>query len=655
MAYIPPKKAMMNLDINAPTSGGFESVGQSLLAQKRADESRVAKKDKRNERLMMGLGLLSFGSTMYRGQAKKRAAEISTNQTLSLAKTENESRNLKLIGIIKQNIGDRSLDEMLNDPKAMDSLRSAGMGDFVNSIGRSSAESKEVWDNMLAVDKERVTRKASGALLTKWMTIDPKTGKSALDTVFDNASAKGSIFNPTGASTDQEILTKMLQLTKGELDADITRLYAYAANDVNKSAPFIRDVGSRFKNLLGGWRRADASAKDKDSNHISLWDNVNEEDILSAGHRKMMLMAANINTSIVPTIQNSIAENATENYVSKVTAAQAGDGSTAGEAISAIAMFKIREQDIDNNAEDILGYYVTPIAFRDSMENILEEMVSTTYDAKSGKLIEGSVAQQDAASLYLRLSNPTELEFRKQFYLSSAHSIALRSGFETGTLAYTTEVNRIVDDFAENIVKPENAEQLAQISMLTVLELGATYRSEITPIETDDLSYNSAKVHALLRPSFTIKDNKYVPALGWKALEDQQKENIVFLELNKILSNDQASAEDKRILSESLYNDLGRNLGNTLGTSKDKFIDAFEAWLPKWNSRKENFVSLQGISHRDDNVAAQQLAIRLFGASDRAAKISNIATVGSTAYKRRELASSRNRDDAEFKTPPMLL
>ena len=57
MVYIPPKKAMMNLDVNAPTEGGFESIGQSLLAQKRSDAASRSKKSDRNKRIGEGLGL----------------------------------------------------------------------------------------------------------------------------------------------------------------------------------------------------------------------------------------------------------------------------------------------------------------------------------------------------------------------------------------------------------------------------------------------------------------------------------------------------------------------------------------------------------------------------------------------------------------------
>ena len=70
MAYIPPEKAMMNLDINAPTSGGFESVGQSLLAQKRADTARADKTNKRNEKIMGALGLFSFGASAFRAASR---------------------------------------------------------------------------------------------------------------------------------------------------------------------------------------------------------------------------------------------------------------------------------------------------------------------------------------------------------------------------------------------------------------------------------------------------------------------------------------------------------------------------------------------------------------------------------------------------------
>tara|TARA_R100001369_G_scaffold83244_1_gene115343 strand:- start:2458 stop:4443 length:1986 start_codon:yes stop_codon:yes gene_type:complete len=647
MAYIPPKKAMMNLDINAPTEGGFESVGQSLLAQKKADAASRSSSSAKNMKIVEGLGLLAFGSSLYRGQAKKRAGELTNSKALSLAKTDNEAKNLKLVGVLKQNIGNQTADEFIANPESMSQLSATGMGDFINSIGEANM-GKDGWAKESAVNKERITTTATESLIRNWLTVEEGSDKTRLDTVFDNAAKHGSIFNPNGTLSEEDVLTKLLQLTQGELTADITRIYNNADAQFNESAPLLRGVGRSLRNVFSSWKQGDEREEEKNPQHISLFKTASEDNILDADHRKMMLMAANINTTIVPIVQNAVSVNSTENYLSRVIAAKSGDGSKAGAALNALERIKIKEQEIDDNYD--LGYYVSPIALRDSIEHMLEEMSDTVYDEKSGKFTEPAdgglpnLAKLDAASLYMRLSDPKQIEFRKQFYMSSAHSLALKAGFESGSDSYREEVNRIVEEFSTEIIKTENVEQLAKIAMLTTLEIGAEKKQGKFP-SFDALTYNSGKMQALIRPVFEVKNNKYVPSAGWRELEDQQKENIVFLELNNILSSS-ASDADKEQLSQSLFNDLGRKLTD-VGNSQEEFIRAFDEWLPDWNAQTSNFASLQKISTRNDSVAAQQLAIRLFGASGRADNIANRFTVGGTDYDRTELSINEKRQQRQ--------
>ena len=526
----------------------------------------------------------------------------------------------------------------------MAQLSATGMGDFINSIGEANM-GKDGWAKESAVNKERITNTATESLIRNWLTKVDGSDKTRLDTVFDNAAQHGSIFNPNGTLSEEEILTKLLQLTKGELNADITRIYNNADSRLNESAPLIRGVGRSLRNVLGGWRKGDEREEGKNPQHISLFKTASEDNILNADHRRMMLMAANINTTIVPIVQNAVAVNSSENYLSRVINSKAGDGSKASAALDSLDRIKILEDDVDDNIESKLGYYVSPIALRDSMEHILEEMTESVYDEDKGtftRVKDGPVnyARLDAAALYMRLSDPQQIEFRKQFYMSSAHSLALRDGFQSGTDEYRVEVNRIVEEFSTEIIKTQNKEQLAKIAMLTTLEIGSRQKEGKIP-SVDTLTYDSGKMQALIRPVFEVKNNKYVPSSGWRELEDQQKENTVFLELNNILSSS-ASDADKEQLSQSLFNDLGKKLTG-IGNSQEEFILAFEKWLPNWNSQTSNFASLQSISTRNDNVAAQQLAIRLFGASDRADAISNIFTVGGTDYDRTELSMNKKQ------------
>jgi len=329
----------------------------------------------------------------------------------------------------------------------------------------------------------------------------------------------------------------------------------------------------------------------------------------------MMLLATNINTMIVPTVNSAIAENATENYENSMAVNFDVKGTPENAAYMRILEVEINEQDIDDNKITEFGKWVSPIALRDDIENVIEDMTGSVWDQTDGVWAEGATeAQKHAAALMVRLLNPLEEEFRKQFYLSSAHTIAIGEGLEAGTEKYRQRVNAITENFATEIVREANIKDLAKIAVLTTLELGARKRTDWSIEEwSDTLVYDGRRMQALLQPAFRINEQKqqYETDSGWEHMDDNQRENTIFVELNNILSSQELTENEKNILSVSLFNNLGPSLN--AGNTQESFISAFNNWKDSWNKQAGSYMKFADVGTRDDWNAAQQLAIRLFG------------------------------------------
>ena len=616
MAYIPPKKAMMNLDINAPTSGGFESVGQSLLAQKRADESRAAKRTKRNEMLMGGLGLLTFGSKLYRGASEKRGKELEASQAFSLGNTKSRVNAMKTMASIEQITRGKGYDEILADPNTFDGTKAALRPLITEQM--KARFSPQRYDELAAVTVDQMESRATKNILEELLKADKTTGVSRLqsvsDRLFGGEGIKGSSL--LEGQTAEEKLAYALNLTPEAFDGSVKRRYASRLAELQD-----KDGIFNIDNFLNGLSRLGIGKGRKES--VNIFKSMGNEDaVLGEGTLQMMLDAMKIQTDIIPIIQDSIVANASQDYASAVAANGASPDTKEGIAVINIQNAVIKEGDIDDANVAALGKYVSTMAITDDMEEIIQELDSGIFDEGKGTITKDSAQArpltQDAAAIYLRLSEQKEQQFAEQLYMPSAHAEALRDGYEAGTDAYETYVKKRVKDFAVDIRKTEYAEQRARFSLLLALRVGAveTQATDLAGAGSGirqlffqgpaGYTYNSDRVKSLLKPALGFQEGEgYSQDSGWRFLSDRQKKNILFLEVDEIQQSE-ATTEQKEQLLKSLIDNMAINQFGSV----EEFVQGYEKWKPIWEKQANHF---QLYGQLSEGNRAAQLQQRLFG------------------------------------------
>ena len=625
MAYIPPKKAMMNLDINAPTSGGFESVGQSLLAQKRVDESRAAKRTNRNNMLMKGLGLLTLGSKLYRGASEKRGKELEASQAFSLGNTKSRVNAMKTIASIQQMTRNKGYDEIIADPNTFDNTKAALRPLITEQM--KARFSPQRYDELAAVTVDQMESRATKNILEELLKADETTGVSRLQNVSDRLFGRAGTTTSEGIKgtsllegrTPEEKLAYAFNLTPESFDGTQKRLYAAKLAELQD-----KDGIFSIDNFLNGLDNLGIGKERKGS--VNIFKSMRKEDaedvVLGKGTLQMMIDAMKIQTDIIPIIQDSIVANASQDYASAVAANGANPDTKEGIAVINIQNAVVKEDDIDNANVAALGKYVSTIAITDDMEEILQELDSDIFDEGDGTVTKDSAQArpltQDAAAIYLRLSEQKEQQFAEQLYMPSAHAEALRDGYEAGTDAYETYVKKRVKDFAVDIRKTEYAEQRARFSLLLALRVGAVEK-EATDLAgagsgirqlffqgADGYTYNSDRVKSLLKPALAFQEGEgYSQDSGWRFLSDRQKKNILFLEVDEIQQSE-ATTEQKEQLLKSLIDNMAINQFGSV----EEFVQGYEKWKPIWEKQANHF---QLYGQLSEGNRAAQLQQRLFG------------------------------------------
>jgi ASC-1-like (ASCH) protein len=614
MVYIPPKKAMMNLDINAPTTGGFESVGQSLLAQKRADERSAAKKDKREEALMQGLTLLTFGSSMYRGQTAKRAQELEAAQAFSLGNVKSRVNAIKTVASLNQMTRGKSYEQILADPNTFDNTKAVLRPLITEQM--KSRFSEQRYDELAATTVDSLETRATKNILENLLKRDGKA-TSRLEGValemfgHDTLLHKGErVYKGSKlfqGSSEEEKLAYALNLTPEAFEGDMKRKYANHLNKLQTSdGVFSIDNFLNFMPFIKGREGS-----------VNIFRSIgNEDSVLGKGTLQMMIDATKIQTDIVPIIQDAIVANASQDYSSAVAANGDSPETKEGIAVINIKNAIIKEDDIDDANVNALGAYVSTMAITDDMEEILQEIDSDIFDEGGGTIKKDSAQArpltQDAAALYLRLSEEREQQFAEQLYMPSAHAEALRDGYEAGTDAYEAYVKNRVKKFAVDIRKPEYADQRAKFSLLLALRVGAVEKQagsgprQLFFEGAAGYTYNSGRVKSLLKPALAFQEGEgYSQDSGWQYLSGMQKMNILFLEVDEIQQSG-ATTEQKEQLLKNLIDNVAVNEFNSVG----EFIQKYEIWKPIWQ-RQANHFQLYG--QLSEGNRAAQLQQRLFG------------------------------------------
>ncbi len=628
MAYIPPKKAMMNLDINAPTSGGFESVGQSLLAQKRVDESRAAKRTNRNNMLMKGLGLLTLGSKLYRGASEKRGKELEASQAFSLGNTKSRVNAMKTIASIQQMTRNKGYDEIIADPSIFDNTKTALRPLITEQMKARFNEQR--YDELPATIVDSLESRATKNILEELLKADEATGVSRLQSVSDRMFG-GEGFAGSAlleGRTPEDKIAYAFNLTPEAFDGSQKRLYAAKLAELQD-----KDGIFSIDNFLNGLDNLGIGKGRKGS--INIFKSMRKEDVedavLGEGTVQMMLDAAKIQTDIIPIIQDAIVANVSEDYSSAITANRENLDTTEGMAVDAIRKAVINESDIDDGVYNSphLGEFVSALAISDDMEEIFQEMEETIFNENTGTVSDKPQSQpltDDAATFYLILSEAKEQKFAEQLYMSSAHTEALRQNLEAGTDVYEKYVRNRVKEFAIKIRKPAYAEQRAKFSLLTALRAGAVekygegiggaIRQTFTDFSLDGYTYDSNKVKALLKPALDFEDGGYSRGSGWQYLNDRQKKNILFLEVDEIQQSGATTAQKEDLLKSLIANIAERQFG-----SVEEFVQGYEKWKPLWEKQASHFQLYGELSNGKEfdpdfnpNGAAQ-LQQRLFGSN----------------------------------------
>ena len=621
----------MNLDVNAATSGsGFESVGQSLLAQKQADASRVEKKNKRQQQMMGALGLLSFGASMYRGQTAKRAQELESAQAFSLGNVKSRTNAIKTIASLEQMTRGKSYEEILTDPTTFDNTKSVLRPLITEQM--KSRFNEQRYKELPATLVDSLETRATRNILEELLKKDDK-GPSRLESVSRRMFGDDTILDENGkkkyvgsalfqGSTEEEKIATAFNLTPEAFEASQKRMYAdYLGKLQNSDGVF--NIG----NLLNF---AGVGKPKKGSVNIFKRIDPNDEDlVLGEGTLQMMLDATKIQTDIIPIIQDAIVGNVSEDYSSAIQANGENIDTTEGMAVNAIRNAIINEDDIDdgNYNSPHLGEFVTALAISDDMEEILQEMDRGIFDEGDGTITKDSVAAQpltkDAATLYLILSEEKEQQFAESLYMSSAHTEALRQGLDAGTDAYEKYVRNRVKEFAVNIRKPAYADQRAKFALLTALRAGAVEKFGgvgfkqlfFDGTNLAGYTYDSNRVKALLKPALEFESGGYSRGAGWQHLSDRQKKNILFLEVDEIQQAEFADPDQREALLKSLIDNIAAEEFGSI----PEFIKGYEEWKPLWEKRASHFKLYGDLSNGKEfdpdfnpNGAAQ-LQQRLFG------------------------------------------
>ena len=604
---------MMNLDVNAATSGsGFESVGQSLLAQKQADASRVEKKNKRQQQMMGALGLLSFGASMYRGQTAKRAQELESAQAFSLGNVKSRTNAIKTIASLEQMTRGKGYEEILADPTTFDNTKSVLRPLITEQM--KSRFSEQRYNELPATLVDSLESRATRNILEELLKKDDK-GSSRLESVSrrmfgDDTTIGSDLFQ---GSSQEEKLANAFNLTPEAFEASIKRKYAAYLNKLQDS-----DGVLSIDNFLNGLSKVGIGKGAKGS--VNIFKSVgNEDSILGEGTLQMMLDATKIQTDIIPIIQDAIVANSSEDYSSAVAANGDNTDTKEGMAVTNIKNAIINEGDIDdgNYNSPHLGEFVTTLAISDDMEEIIQEMEETIFDETAGTVTdkpESRLLTQDAAGLYLRLSEEKEQQFAEQLYMSSAHAEAIRQGLDAGTDAYEKYVRNRVKEFAVNIRKPAYADQRAKFSLLVALRAGAIEKygegfggqlRQTFDMSLDGYTYDSNRVKALLKPALEFESGGYSRGSGWQYLSQKQKNNILFLEVDEIQQSE-AAPDQKEALLKSLIDNIAADQFGSI----PEFIKGYEEWKPLWAKQASHF---QLYGQLSEGNRAAQLQQRLFG------------------------------------------
>ena len=601
----------MNLDVNAATSGsGFESVGQSLLAQKQADASRVEKKNKRQQQMMGALGLLSFGASMYRGQTAKRAQELESAQAFSLGNVKSRTNAIKTIASLEQMTRNKSYEEILADPTTFDNTKSVLRPLITEQM--KSRFNEQRYNELPATVVDSLESRATKNILEELLKKDD-TGSSRLESVSkrmfgDDTTIGSDLFQ---GSSQEEKLANAFNLTPEAFEASIKRKYAAYLNKLQDS-----DGVFSIDNFLNGLSEVGVGKGAKGS--VNIFKSIgNEDSILGEGTLQMMLDATKIQTDIIPIIQDAIVANSSEDYSSAVAANGDNTDTKEGMAVTNIKNAIINQSDIDdgNYNSPHLGEFVTALAISDDMEEIIQEIEENIFDEGEGTVTDKPEARpltQDAAGLYLRLSEEKEQQFAEQLYMSSAHAEALRQGLDAGTDAYETYVRNRVKEFAVNIRKPAYADQRAKFSLLVALRAGAvekfggsSFKQTFFDMSLDGYTYDSNRVKALLKPALEFESGGYSRGSGWQYLSQKQKNNILFLEVDEIQQSE-ATPDQKEALLKSLIDNIAADQFGSI----PEFIKGYEEWKPLWAKQASHF---QLYGQLSEGNRAAQLQQRLFG------------------------------------------
>jgi len=623
MAYIPPEKAMMNLDINAPTSGGFESVGQSLLAQKRADTARADKKNKRNEQIMGALGLFSFGASAFRGATAKRAQNLKSAEAFSLGNIGTRSNAVKTIASLQRITKGKTQEEILADPIAFEGVRTALRPVITEQL--KNTFNPQRYDELAASQVELMESRATKNILKDLLGVEKEGDISRLEKVSRQMFGNDTIVDEDGnrkyvgsdlfmGKNAEEKIAYAFNLTPEAFEGSIKRKYANRLAELENSDG-VFNIDNYF-NLLA------KIGVGKGRGKINIFQSQGEDQVLGRGTVDMFMDAMKIQTDIIPTVQDAIASNSSKDYYGAVVANGTKEGTSENAAIKNINLVEIKEDDIDNENRNSLGSYVSTIAITSDMEEIMSEIDSSIFDAGDGVVAgleerspKGQNLVNDSAALFMRLSNPAEEEFAKQLYMPSAHAEALQKGLKAGTDPYETFVKNRIKKFAVDIRSDSYTQQRAKFSLLVALRVGAVEKQTTLGIQSEDFSlngytYNSDRVKSLLQPAlnFSEKTQGYTEGEAYRFLSDDQKKNVIFLEIDEIQRSPMIQDDQREALLKSLIDNVALDQFGSM----DTIVQEYEKWKPIWEGQARHYSLYGNLNQKDANKNAQ-FQQRLFG------------------------------------------
>lgn len=621
MAYIPPEKAMMNLDVNAPTTGGFESVGQSLLAQKRADTARADKKNKRNEQIMGALGLFSFGASAFRGATAKRAQNLKSAEAFSLGNVGTRTNAVKTIASLQRITKGKTQEEILADPIAFEGVRTALRPVITEQL--KNTFNPQRYDELAASQVELMESRATKNILKDLLGVEKEGDISRLEKVSRQMFGNDIIVDEDGnrkyvgsdlfmGKNAEEKIAYAFNLTPEAFEGSIKRKYANRLAELENSDG-VFNIDNYF-NLLA------KIGVGKGRGKINIFQPQGEDQVLGSGTVDMFMDAMKIQTDIIPTVQDAIASNSSKDYYGAVVANGTKEGTSENAAIKNINLVEIKEQDIDNANKNSLGSYVSTIAITSDMEEIISEIDTGIFDAGDGVVAgleerspKGQNLVNDSAALFMRLSNPAEEEFAKQLYMPSAHAEALQKGLKAGTDPYETFVKNRIKKFAVDIRSDSYTQQRAKFSLLVALRVGAVEKPSIIDggnFSLQGYTYNSDRVKSLLQPAlnFSEKNQGYSEGEAYQFLSDDQKKNVIFLEIDEIQRSPTIQDDQREALLKSLIDNVALDQFGSM----DTIVQEYERWKPIWEGQARHYSLYGNLNQKDANKNAQ-FQQRLFG------------------------------------------